>query len=68
MAPGQVIVDVGLSLGEDGKLHGDVDFQAAEPVGAAITPVPGGVGAVTSTVLAAHTVQAALRGQGLEGI
>ena len=68
VAPGQVIVDVGLSLGEDGKLHGDVDFQAAEPVAAAITPVPGGVGAVTSTVLAAHTVQAALRGRGLDGI
>lgn len=59
---------MGLSLGADGKLHGDVDFQAAEPVVAAITPVPGGVGAVTSTVLAAHTVQAALESRGLEGI
>ncbi len=68
VAPGQVIVDVGLSPGEDGRLHGDVDFQAAEPIVAAITPVPGGVGAVTSTVLAAHTVQAALRGRGLDGI
>lgn len=65
LSPGQVVIDVGLSLGVDGKLHGDVDFEAAESVVAAITPVPGGVGAVTSTVLAAHTVQAALRGQGL---
>lgn len=65
LSPGQVVIDVGLSLGADGKLHGDVDFEAAESVVAAITPVPGGVGAVTSTVLAAHTVQAALRGQGL---
>jgi len=65
LSPGQVVIDVGLSLGPDGKLHGDVDFEAAEPIVAAITPVPGGVGAVTSTVLAAHTVQAALRGHGL---
>ncbi len=65
LSPGQVVIDVGLSLGTDGKLHGDVDFEAAESIVAAVTPVPGGVGAVTSTVLAAHTVQAALRGQGL---
>lgn len=65
LSPGQVVIDVGLSLGSDGKLHGDVDFEAAEPIVAAITPVPGGVGAVTSTVLAAHTIQAALRGQSL---
>ena len=63
LSPGQIVIDVGLSLGPDGKLHGDVEFEAAEPIVAAITPVPGGVGAVTSTVLAAHTVQAALRGQ-----
>ena len=50
LSPGQVVIDVGLSLGPDGKLHGDVDFEAAEPIVAAITPVPGGVGAVTSTV------------------
>lgn len=68
VSPGQVIVDVGLSPGADGKLRGDVAFEEVEPIVAAITPVPGGVGAVTSTVLAAHTVQAALRGQGLDGI
>lgn len=63
---GQVIVDVGVSPGPDGKLRGDVDFEQVEPIVAAITPMPGGVGAVTSTVLAAHTVEAALLAQGLE--
>lgn len=63
--PGQVVVDVGVSPGADGKLHGDVDFEAVEPIVDAITPVPGGVGAVTSTVLSAHTVEAALRAQGI---
>ena len=63
--PGQIVVDVGVSPGPDGKLHGDVDFEAVEPVVAALTPVPGGVGAVTSTMLAAHTVEAALRTQGM---
>lgn len=63
--PGQVVVDVGVSPGADGKLRGDVDFAAVEPIVDAITPVPGGVGAVTSTVLSAHTVEAALRAQGV---
>lgn len=63
--PGQVVVDVGVSPGADGKLRGDVDFAAVEPIVDAITPVPGGVGAVTSTVLSAHTVEAALRAQGM---
>ena len=48
-------------------LHGDVNFAQVEPVVKAITPVPGGVGAVTSTVLSAHTVEAALRANGLTG-
>jgi len=65
VSPGQTVIDIGLSVGADGKLHGDVDFEQAEPVVKAITPVPGGVGAVTSTVLAAHTMEAALRTQGL---
>lgn len=66
--PGQVVLDVGLSRGADGRLRGDVDFDQVEPIVAAITPVPGGVGAVTSTVLAAHTVRAALRAHGMEDI
>ena len=61
IAPGQVIVDVGINMGPDGKICGDVVFADAEPVVAAITPVPKGVGAVTSTVLASHIVEAALK-------
>lgn len=65
VSPGQVVVDVGFSPGADGKLRGDVDFNQVEPVVAALTPVPGGVGAVTSTVLAAHAVKAALQAEHL---
>lgn len=65
VAPGQVIVDVGINQGADGKLCGDVAFDQAEPVVEAITPVPRGVGAVTSTILAAHAVEAALTAAGL---
>lgn len=65
VSPGQIVVDVGVSPGPDGKLRGDVDFEQVEPVVAALTPVPGGVGAGTSTVLSAHTVEAALRANGL---
>lgn len=57
--PGQVIIDVGTNVGPDGKLTGDVLFGEVEPVVRAITPVPGGVGAVTTTVLASHVVEAA---------
>ncbi|MBQ3387398.1 MAG: bifunctional 5,10-methylene-tetrahydrofolate dehydrogenase/5,10-methylene-tetrahydrofolate cyclohydrolase [Eggerthellaceae bacterium] len=58
----QVVIDVGINWDEAaGKLCGDVDFAAAEPVVAAITPVPGGVGSVTTAVLAKHVVQAAER-------
>jgi methylenetetrahydrofolate dehydrogenase (NADP+) / methenyltetrahydrofolate cyclohydrolase len=61
VAPGQVIVDVGINWNEvEKRLVGDVVFDDAEPIVAAITPVPGGVGAVTTSVLAAHVVDAAL--------
>ena len=59
--PGQVVVDVGVNIGPDDVMHGDVAFHEVEPIVSAITPVPGGVGAVTSTVLARHVVQAASR-------
>ena len=59
VAPGQVVVDVGINVDENGKLCGDVKFDEAEPVVAAITPVPGGVGAVTTAVLAKHVIEAA---------
>ena len=56
---GQTVVDVGIHVNAKGKLCGDVQFAAAEPVVAAITPVPGGVGTVTTSVLVGHVVQAA---------
>lgn len=58
-APGQVVIDVGINVDENGKLCGDVDFAGVEPVVSAITPVPGGVGAVTTAVLAKHVIEAA---------
>ena len=59
LAPGQVVLDVGINVDEDGSLVGDVDFAAAEATVDAITPVPGGVGAVTTSVLASHVIEAA---------
>ena len=56
---GQIVLDVGINVDADGKLCGDVDFAAAEPIVAAITPVPGGIGSVTSSVLAKHVIEAA---------
>lgn len=58
-SPGQVIVDVGINIGEDGKLCGDVKFDDIEAIVSGITPVPAGVGAVTTAVLAKHIVEAA---------
>lgn len=59
LAPGQVVLDVGINVDEDGNLVGDVDFAAAENTVEAVTPVPGGVGAVTTSVLARHVIEAA---------
>ena len=58
---GQVVIDVGINVNEEGKLCGDVDFEKAEPIVEAITPVPGGVGSVTTSVLVGHVVEAAKR-------
>ena len=58
---GQVVLDVGINMGPDGKLCGDVNYAEAEPIVDAITPVPGGVGSVTTSVLLAHVVDAAKR-------
>ena len=59
---GQAVVDVGISWNEEkGKICGDVKFEEAESIVAAITPVPGGVGAVTTSVLVSHVVEAAER-------
>lgn len=59
LASGQVVLDVGINVDENGNLVGDVDFAAAEATVDAITPVPGGVGAVTTSVLASHVIEAA---------
>ncbi|GAA6513237.1 bifunctional 5,10-methylenetetrahydrofolate dehydrogenase/5,10-methenyltetrahydrofolate cyclohydrolase [Merdimmobilis hominis] len=59
LSPGQVVIDVGIHVLEDGKLTGDVKFEEAEPIVEAITPVPGGVGTVTTSVLVKHVVEAA---------
>jgi methylenetetrahydrofolate dehydrogenase (NADP+)/methenyltetrahydrofolate cyclohydrolase len=56
--PGAVVIDVGMNRGEDG-LCGDVDFEAASEVAAAITPVPGGVGPMTIAMLLSNTLDAA---------
>ena len=59
LGKGQIVLDVGINTDENGKLCGDVDFAAADAAAAAVTPVPGGVGAVTTAVLAAHVIEAA---------
>lgn len=62
LRPGQVVVDVGINWDEQSRsLVGDVDFAAADGVVRAITPVPGGVGSVTTAILARHVVEAAER-------
>jgi methylenetetrahydrofolate dehydrogenase (NADP+)/methenyltetrahydrofolate cyclohydrolase len=59
--PGAVVIDVGINRMPDGKLVGDVDFDSASEEASYITPVPGGVGPMTITMLLANTVQAAER-------
>ncbi|MEM7676684.1 MAG: bifunctional methylenetetrahydrofolate dehydrogenase/methenyltetrahydrofolate cyclohydrolase FolD [Myxococcota bacterium] len=57
--PGATVIDVGINRNEEGKLEGDVDFEAVRPVAKAITPVPKGVGPMTITYLLSNTVKAA---------
>ncbi|MDO4485141.1 MAG: bifunctional 5,10-methylenetetrahydrofolate dehydrogenase/5,10-methenyltetrahydrofolate cyclohydrolase [Bacillota bacterium] len=59
LGDGQIIIDVGINVDEDGKLCGDVNFDEAEPKADKITPVPGGVGSVTTAVLMKHVIEAA---------
>ncbi len=56
---GQTLLDVGVNVGADGKLCGDVDAEAAQGADVAFTPVPGGIGAVTTSVLLSHVASAA---------
>lgn len=57
----QIVIDVGINVNAEGKLCGDVAFDEVEPLVAAISPVPKGVGSVTTSVLVSHVVDAALR-------
>lgn len=59
--PGAVVIDVGMNRNEQGKLCGDVDFAAVREVAGWITPVPGGVGPMTVTMLMVNTLEAAER-------
>ena len=62
---GAVVADVGINVDESGNLCGDVDFEHAEPKASYISPVPRGVGSITTSVLAKHVVRAALQSAGL---
>jgi len=64
--PGAVVLDVGINRLPDGKLCGDVDFEAARERAGAITPVPGGIGPMTIAMLLSNTALAAARQAGLE--
>jgi methylenetetrahydrofolate dehydrogenase (NADP+)/methenyltetrahydrofolate cyclohydrolase len=59
--PGAVVLDVGMNRNNEGKLCGDVDFEGVQQVAAYITPVPGGVGPMTITMLLVNTLEAAER-------
>ena len=59
LGSGQVLIDVGINVDENGKLCGDMDFDEVCENAAMITPVPGGVGSVTTAVLMKHVVAAA---------
>ena len=61
VSAGQTVLDVGINFNDEGKMTGDADFAAVEPIVGAITPVPGGVGTVTTSVLMAHVAEAAKR-------
>jgi methylenetetrahydrofolate dehydrogenase (NADP+)/methenyltetrahydrofolate cyclohydrolase len=59
--PGAVVIDVGVNSAPEGGICGDVDFDNVKDIASKITPVPGGVGAVTNLMLLKHVVEAALR-------
>ena len=64
--PGAVVIDVAMNQNAEGKLCGDVDFKAVEPIASYITPVPGGVGPMTRAVLMKNTLTAAKLAAGLK--
>jgi len=63
--PGAVVIDVGINRTEEGRLTGDVDFEAVRSIASHITPVPGGVGPMTRAMLLVNTVRAAERTAGI---
>jgi len=63
--PGAIVIDVGMNHNEHGKLCGDVDFDGVRQVAGYITPVPGGVGPMTITMLLVNTLESAQRAAGL---
>ncbi len=58
ISDGAVVIDVGINVDDEGNLCGDVDFEKVQEKASMITPVPGGVGSVTTTILAKHVVKA----------
>ena len=62
--PGAVVIDVGMNRNDEGKLCGDVDFDGVKEVAGYITPVPGGVGPMTITMLLVNTIESAERAAG----
>ena len=60
VSPGQIVIDVGIHE-VDGIYCGDVDYDSVEPLAAAISPAPGGVGSITSAVLVKHTIDACMK-------
>ena len=66
--PGAVVIDVGMNRNDEGKLCGDVDFDGVRQVASHITPVPGGVGPMTITMLLVNTLEAAERDAHMGGV
>ncbi len=59
--PGQTVIDVGMNVDEQGRLCGDVDYEKVSEIADAVTPVPGGVGSITTAILLKHVVDNAGR-------
>ena len=59
---GCIVIDVGINVDPEGNMCGDVDYDSVSKKASLITPVPGGVGSVTTTILASHLLDAAIKG------
>ncbi len=59
--PGQIVIDVGMNVDPEGRLCGDVDYDSVSEIAEAVTPVPGGVGSITTAILLKHVVNNAER-------